>query len=103
MNTAETLSLYNETEQLKSCLGETRTLLMNQSIAFNKCASQVQELTAKLDASLQAYALLASHRDRLADACQALQVVAVKCEYFGRGEPYHHLIEQARLALGGDK
>ncbi len=64
---------------------------------------QVFDLKAKLDASTKAYALLSSHRDSLADACQALQVVAVKCEYFGRGEPYHHLIEQARLALGGDK
>lgn len=47
---------------------------------------------------LSAPALLAENQ-RLREALQALQSVAVQCEHFKRGEPYHHLIEAARSAL----
>ncbi len=46
-----------------------------------------------------ANAALIAAAPQLRDALAALQGVAVKCEYFRRGEPYHHLIEQARVAL----
>ncbi len=72
--------------------------IMN-SPAHSLCIEQIEKLQSKLDASTKAYALLADHRDRLAEALETIADA-------GESGPlasatWHEAKAIARLALRG--
>ncbi len=107
----ELLPMNNEIERLKSELADCRQCFDATASKLEASRTELSNtrtewlndhvsLTAKLDASTKAYALLASHRDRLADSLAA--IVEIPRHFDVCPQIAMEMYDKARKALGGN-